>query len=834
MPVLQPQIPHSRTVRCLLAAAALCASAVNPDTVIAQEQPQPAPAPAQAPKSPQPEVEPFEGRVVRVVTFKTPDRLSGPDQSGPPVPGGPLDASTETFARNQLRLREGSPFSAELVSRDIASLNRTGRFKRVESRVQMLSDGTVELVYVIEPQPLITAVQTVGNRVFSDQEIASGTDILVGTPVDPTLLNRAARHIEDRYKEKGYHNALVTIDQHELDATGIVLFRIREGEKTRVTDVRFEGNLSISAEELRTAIKTHEAWLFDKGALDNDILDQDVAAVTGYYKDRGYLDVKVDRRVVTSPNLREAVVAFVVYEGPVYTVRDLKVQVDPDEEPRFATEQLLGLMDIHAGDVYSEEKLKTSQNAVKEAYSKLGYTDMEVQHHERKVPDMPLVDIVMVVHQGRHYKTGMIVIEGNTLTRDDVVRRQITLKPERPLDITEAKLTESRLRQTNLFDPKGVKVTLQPEDPENPGYRDVLVQVQETNTGKFAVGAGINSDAGVVGQVSVTQNNFDITDVPDTWGELFRGEAFRGGGQTFSIQALPGTQVNTYSISLSEPALFESHYSGSAAAVYHTRDYNSYTEQRYGGDFSLGERFGSRWNATVPIRLENVTLTHVNSDAPTDYFKVEDPHLVASVGLRFSRSSADKVAFPTKGTRIQFGVEQFVPPGDFSFTSLDAEYASYFKVSEDVLGRVTTVQLNTAARYILQPSEDVPFYERYYLGGNNFRGFDFRGVSPKGIRNDTGGPSNDPVGGTFSFFAGAELRQPIYEDILSGVVFLDTGTVDDSISFSRYRVSTGVGLRIMVPQISPAPFAFDFGFPLLKQKTDDTRLFTFSVDLPFR
>src|SRR5262249_20747023 len=158
----------------------------------------------------------------------------------------------------------------DLVSRDIGNLNHTGKFKRVASSVQLLSDASVELIYTVEPQPLVAAVQTVGNRVFSDQEISAGMDILVGTPVDPTLLTRNARHIEDRYHEKGYHNALVTIDQKELDETGIVLFHIREGERTRITDIRFEGNLSFTPRELRTVIKTHEAWLFfEKGAIDN-------------------------------------------------------------------------------------------------------------------------------------------------------------------------------------------------------------------------------------------------------------------------------------------------------------------------------------------------------------------------------------------------------------------------------------------------------------------------------------------------------------------------------------------------------------------------------------
>ena len=103
-----------------------------------------------------------------------------------------------------------------------------------------------------------------------------------------------------------------------------------------------------------------------------------------------------------------------------------------------------------------------------------------------------------------------------------------------------------------------------------------------------------------------------------------------------------------------------------------------------------------------------------------------------------------------------------------------------------------------------------------------------------GIRNDTGTLGDDPIGGVFSFFAGAEVRQPVYEDIVSVVGFVDTGTVDTELSFADYRVSAGVGFRLRVPQLSPVPLAFDFGFPLLKEETDRTRIFTFTIDVPFR
>ena len=127
----------------------------------------------------------------------------------------------------------------------------------------------------------------------------------------------------------------------------------------------------------------------------------------------------------------------------------------------------------------------------------------------------------------------------------------------------------------------------------------------------------------------------------------------------------------------------------------------------------------------------------------------------------------------------------------------------------------------------------MPVYERYYLGGQSFRGFDFRAVSPVGIRNDTGTLGEDPIGGTWSFFLGSQIVHPILEDTGAGVLFVDTGTVGNEVGLDDYRVSVGFGVRLYVPQISPAPIGFDFGFPILDQPTDESRLFTFFIDLPF-
>ncbi len=774
------------------------------------------------------DLEPYEGRPVKRVIFLVPGK-------GVDDPNTSLPTEDERLARNQLRLREGIAFSSRLVTEDISRLNRLGRFRSIESRVQQLEDGSVEVAYFTTPQPIVSAVQTVGNRAFSDEELGAEIDIFVGTPVDGEALGRACRRIEERYRAKGYYNALCAVDQAELDANGIVLFKIREGDRTSITDIRFEGLKSFTPRQVRTAIKTSEAaWLrfIDRGEIDNDKLDDDVANILEFYKDRGYIDVRADRVVTPSPDGKEAIVTFVVDEGRLYTLRDLTLDFDKESDPVFSAEQLQGLMLIKPGDQYSERKLRDSIKAVEDAYGALGYVDRRVARRDLRDGQAALVDIKLFVRPGRRFRTGLIDVQGNNGTNDVPIRRQINVRPERPLDTTLLEESKTRVANTRLFAPNTVKTTILPEKEDEPGYRDVLVEVGETNTGSFNIGAGVTSDAGLTGQITLSQRNFDITDTPDSLGELFTGESFHGAGQTLTLNALPGTRSQYYSVALSDPYVFDSDFSAGGEVYYRSRQYVGYDEQRYGAKFSLGRRFGSQWTLSAPVRGERIELSNIDADSPTEFFRVREPATIGAVGLSLVRSSVDNFAFPSKGSKVQFDIEQVF--GDFNFTKLNAEYTRYFKLDEDALGAKTTLKLTGRVAYIPQGSSETPFYERYYLGGESFRGFGFRGVAPGGIRNDNGQQADLTVGGTFLTFLGAEIRRPILTEVLSVVGFIDSGTVNDQVGLAPYRVSVGVGLRIYVAQLSPAPLAFDFGFPLIKEDTDQTRLFNFSLDVPFR
>ncbi|MBL9030338.1 MAG: BamA/TamA family outer membrane protein [Phycisphaerae bacterium] len=827
--------------------------------------------PAEAQKQP----DPYEGRVIRAVVIRRP-------LADKPGEYAPVSAATAQLARNQIRSLEGREFRRDRADEDLARLTRLGLFKTIRSEVQLNGDGSVTVYVTVTERALVQDVQVVGNRQLTDQDLLAVLDVIPGTPVDRLQIDRGARAIEGAYRTKGFYGVRVEADSKELDESAIVLYRVVEGERVKVMGVRFDGNRTFTNRELSRQIKTTVAIpVLERGPLDDDVRKSDESAITQFYRDRGYLDARVSSRVQPSPNGKEAIVTFLIDEGPRYTLRSVRVWfttpealdqyarrapaspspgvTTPGARPAYLTpeqmreigrsplsaEQVMGIMSIKPGDVYSDDKVRRSVRLVQEAYSKLGHirelgiqgvVPAGVEAKEVRDEARPEVDLILLIDEGKPAVVGTITVNGNEQTRASVVLREMRVAPERPLDMTALSESVRRIENTRLFAPQTTRATVQREDPARPGVRDIAVEVAETNTGTFSFGAVVDSDGGLVGQIGLRERNFDVLDLPDSFGEFFSGRSFRGGGQTATLDLQPGVSRQTYTVSLAEPYLLDTDYTGSVSFTYRTERLREYDEQRYGPRIGLGRRFGTIWDGVVAARYESVKLSDIEPDAPTDYFDFAKRSSVAGLGIELRRTTippAERFR-PTYGSRLELGAEQVgLLGGDFEFTKLKLEYKTFFPVYESFLGYKTVVTLENRIAYIPQDKDEVPIYERYSMGGNSFRGFARRTIAPRGIRNDTGGVSDDPAFGTWSFFLGAEINQPVYQDIVSVVGFIDTGTVLDDPSLKDYRVAVGFGFRIYVRQLSPAPLAFDFGFPIVKEDRDRRRLFTFSIDLPY-
>ncbi len=745
-----------------------------------------------------------------------------------------LENVSEQLVRNQIRSLVGEPYDARTVELDIVRLTHLGRFDKVTARVEPIDDGSVALIFVVSEQALLTDVQVVGNKAIIDQTILGMVLLRPGDPADPYLIEQGLNRIIAEYQNKGYFVADISIDRELLKESNILIYRVREGPRVKIKGIRFEGNTRYTHKQLKSKLRSKEYFpILQKGDLNREQLELDSAGVRDFYRSRGFLDAQVGRRIDLSPNEKDAVVVFLIEEGQQYLVSRIRIQAPQEGEKRLLPDaQVRQYLLLSPGDVYTADKATRSSQTVQDLYGQLGFLDVRVGTSALPHENEALVDLVVTIEQGIPSVVGKVSITGNELTRQKVVLRQVRgMDPGRRFDRTGVDRTRRRLADGRLFSEGTVTILGDPYD----GTRDVLIDVTEATTGSISFGAGISSDAGVLGAIDLSQRNFDITDTPQTPKEFLSGRAFRGAGQSFALSLQPGDEVSRYSISFSEPSLLETDYTFGSSLSFFEREFDDYDEERTGGNVSFGRRFGDVWSASTSLRVTGVDISTIDPEAPVDVFAVMGESDLTGIGFGVIRNTTDSRVFPTRGNRWEFNVEQVGAfGGDYDFSKISSEFRQFWTVDEDFFGRRTVLSWRVKASIIPEDGE-APFFERLYLGGqSSFRGFEFRGVGPRGIQADTLTPGDEAVGAEWLLTTGVEYNFPIYSEVLRAVFFTDMGTLTDDPGVDDWRVSVGTGLRVKIPFFGSAPFALDIAAPLVKQDGDQTQVLSFSLDLPFR
>jgi outer membrane protein insertion porin family len=368
-------------------------------------------------------------------------------------------------------------------------------------------------------------------------------------------------------------------------------------------------------------------------------------------------------------------------------------------------------------------------------------------------------------------------------------------------------------------------VTIAPAG-EVSGRRDAQVSVVEGQTGMVMLGAGAATDLGLIGQLVYEERNFDISDWPESFREFITGRAFRGAGQNFRISLQPGTEVSEFLISFTEPYFKNEPVSLSVVGSSWERERESYDEQRLKGYVGLERRYKNHWRRSIGFRAENVEVDDIDSDAPKEIEDVEGDNALAGIKLGIGRDLTDDRLNPSEGYRFDASYEQV--GGDHTFGILSGTYRHYQVLHEDLAERKTIL-----ATKLLGASTvgDAPPFEKFYGGGSGLygiRGFDYRGVSPRGLPTlpSTSTKRKDPIGSDWIFLGSAEVIIPLVGEGLSALVFVDSGAIDSG----SYRAAAGVGIQILIPQLfGSVPMRFELAGPLMKEDEDDTQVFSFSM-----
>ena len=804
----------------------------------------------------------------RLAALPAPDRWQEPENETFTIAEIELQGAgaREAQIRAALSLRVGEELTGEqLMSRwrqDVDFLWSRLRVRLEGIGVEDLGDNKVRVVINCAPVQAFRRVLFLGHDEgdLSRDELLLATGLTGAQYVDELQLPRVVGDIERAFRAKGFHFVQVTPEASIEDDE--VIFRIESGPKVRVGQIRFTGNEALLADrwvgtDLEGTVESGTGWFIFPGTpyVQGETERLDIVSLERLYHDFGYLEAKITAREPEYYRSDSRVkLTYHIEEGKLFTVG--KVGVEPIEGApalQYSAEELLAELQLSTGDALEKSRISRDERAIRRFYGGLGHTSatgvaqdgtfFRLQT-ERVLadPERGVIDVIFRIQEGEPKRIRDVLILGNRQTQDRVIRREISLSPGDLADMSEAASSHRRLLGSSYFldERTGQPWVDYRFLPTNePGLVDLEYEVREgRGTGNILFGGGLSSNSGPFISINLQKTNFDITDVPSSWGraagEILGGEAFTGGGQTLRLFLAPGSQFSTYRLSFFEPDLLREHISrlGLRLDLYKTyRFLRPHDEDRTGFGVTLSRRFGRYFSIFAGPRFEKIRLADIDADAPAgigldDEYRLWKHSLITGV----SYSTIEDQFSPVDSEEIRLELRQngeFMG-GDLDYFEADVRFGKYWGIWEDPLGRDWTIALEGRARRAWS-DETVPYTERYWLGGTRtVRGFDYRGIGRL--------QGGYPLGGEASLNATAELRFPIMsarvrEEVdefqwVRGAFFVDAGTYgDDFGDLDPTRVSAGFGIRIRLPMMPQFPIALDFGWPLADERFDDERVF---------
>ena len=747
-------------------------------------------------------------------------------ESYPVVAGIEVDFSgfqsvSEELVLSNIQLRKGMNYDSTLVDQSIRMLYSTGLFEFVEVRVETVSESSVTVIFEVIPKYRVVQITMVGNGKYSQDRLLKESELQKNVPLDEYKVSQGASNIRSYYLKKGYKDVTVDylIQRDEKTGDAVVVFEIDEGDRVRIKDVSFEGNEMFNDDKLAKVLETKGgnwlSWLTGSGRFDEAKFKEDLELLRAFYRNRGYLDVMVDEDAVeldfkTDRNLY---ITVQVKEGEQYLLGELSVE----NATIFTSGELLGAVTAATGDPFSPEAIDEAANAIRGYYTSRGYLDTNVRVERMPNLDTRAIDIIFNIRESEKFYVESINVEGNTITKTRVIVRELALRPGDVFDLRRMQTSENRLKNTRYFE----SVRLTPEYTNIPGRRDLSAVVKEGRTGNLTLGAGFGSIERAVMFFELTQGNFDLFN----WQSGFRGD-----GQKLRIRASIGSVSSQLLLSFEEPWLFEQRLAFGTELFRTESSFNSndFDELRTGFEMYLRRQLFELIEARMSYRLETVEIFNVafgETDPPglpdnedgsrpndgiADVYQAANGNsdMISKVGVTLLRDTRNSFLFTRKGNRTTVTSELAGLGGDINYVKLEARTAQFLPTFDhleqtlSIIGRIGTVSPYGS-------SDDVPFYDRFYLGGpESLRGFDFRAVSER----DLDDPSESIGGnsyGLLSFEYGFRIAEP-----LGLVVFYDAGFVNESdydFNASDYASNWGIGARIL---LMGSPLKLDLGFPI--------------------
>jgi outer membrane protein insertion porin family len=726
---------------------------------------------------------------------------------------GPASFSKERILA-QMRIKVGQLYSNEIVQEDIKALYRTGYIRNVRIFAQPEGDG-VKVTVAVQTQEVLREIEINGAERVKPKRLRKEIKVRLNQAVNEQALEEARQKIIEIYQGKGYTDVSVEFRVEPIDekrGTARVVFTVTEGVKGAISQVHFEGNAHISEKALRKQMKTRGRTLIyfmDKtGRLDEVQLEQDLDKIREYYQNHGFIDVEIKEVRKDRTPKGPMIITIVVLEGPQYHVR--KLTISGYEHSTEA--KVRAFLKLKEGSVYSPKQLRDDAKAVADAYGSGGYVDLVIT--PEGTPAGPaLIDVHYTIEEGTRSFVNRVNIEGNTRTKDKVIRREVLVAPGDVFNTVRVDVTKKRLENLGYF----AKVETYPEDTDIPGRKDLTILVQEKRTGSLSFGGGFSTVDKLVGFAELTQGNFD----------MFNWPSFTGGGQKFRLRLQYGTERKDFVLAITEPYFLDRRLSLGGQVFYTEANYLSsvYDQRNYGISFELRKPINTYMYGTVGYMLQAIDIFNVDPTSSEFIQSQAGTNVESKLLGSLVFDSRDNPLLTRRGQRITLSpmIAGGFLGGDTQIYAFDLEGSQYFRLPWDTILLING-EISTVSQW--GSGNQVPIYERLFLGGsNNLRGFPFREVGPQ----DENG---EPVGGQSMARTTIEWTFPIIEKA-RGALFYDMGFVNSeawSFGFNHMASDVGIGLRLDLPI---GPLRLDYGWPVMRDGYNGGGHFNFNVGYQF-
>lgn len=652
-----------------------------------------------------------------------------------------------------------------------------------------------------------------GNDVLDDEDLRREIQLAPRSVYTRPRVQEDVERLLEVYRRSGRFAAkvepkVIQLEQNRVD----LVFEITEGPRTGVEKITFIGNKRFSDSTLRDVIRTEESrwykFFTSDDTYDPDRLNFDRELLRKFYLAHGYADFRIKSAVAElTPEQDAFIITFVVEEGERYRFGSVSVESDLQE---VSTAGLQDLVTTEAEDWYDADAVEESVQALTNALGDAGYAFVDVRPDVTRHRDERTIDLTYRIGEGPRIYVDRINITGNVRTLDKVIRREFELAEGDPFNAAKIRASRDNLRDLDFF--KNVKVNTRPG--AEPDKAEIDVNVDEKSTGELSFGVGYSTSSGPLGDIGIRERNL------------------LGRGQDLQLSFTASGADTQIALSFTEPYFLDRDVAA-GFDVFNTetdRDTeSSYTQRATGMTLRANYWLLRKLRHGVRYTIRNDDISDIGTDASRYIRDQEGQRLSSIVGQTFTYDLRDSRLEPHSGWLVRFTQDIAGLGGDVRYLRNQLAYSYYYPLTDDLIAN-----LAVQSGYVVGLGQDVRINDRFFLGGDNLRGFATAGAGPRD------GATGDALGGNLISTGTLELAFPLGlpEDLrVRGRVFSDWGTLakidesgSDLLNEGSIRASIGAGMTWISPF---GPIRIDFAQAVAKEDFDDTESFRFSFGTRF-